>query len=157
MSIIKKIILILLTLNLASCTLNKVDKVHGVSNLKNKIKLFKINETNKNDILNILGPTIVKDNKLNRWTYFEVRETVTKYGKRDIYINDYVEVYFNKYGLLKNIEVYDLESSNKIKFSNDKTATLGVKDTFTKNLFSSTRKRLENAKKRLEKDLEENY
>ena len=82
---------------------------------------------------------------------------MTKYGKRDIYENNYVEIYFNKYGLAKEVEVYDLSNLNKVKFSKDTTVTLGVKNTFTKNLLSSTRKRLENAKKRLEKDLEENY
>ncbi len=142
---------------MVACTLNKVDKVHGVSNLKNKIQLIKVNTTNKNDVIQILGPSLLKDEKENRWTYFEVRETVAKYGKRDIYENNYVEIYFNKYGLAKKVEAYDLNNLNKVKFSKDTTVTLGVKNTFTKNLFSSTRKRLENAKKRLEKDLEENY
>lgn len=131
--------------------------MHGVSNLKNKIQLIKVNTTNKNDVIQILGPSLLKDEKENRWTYFEVRETVAKYGKRDIYENNYVEIYFNKYGLAKKVEAYDLNNLNKVKFSKDTTVTLGVKNTFTKNLFSSTRKRLENAKKRLEKDLEENY
>ena len=131
--------------------------MHGVSNLKNKIQLIKVNKTNKNDVVQILGPSQLKDEKENRWTYFEVRETMAKYGKRDIYENNYVEIYFNKYGLAKKVEVYDLSNLNKVKFSKDTTVTLGVKNTFTKNLFSSTRKRLENAKKRLEKDLEENY
>jgi len=95
-----------------------------------------------------LGPVPIKNEEENRWTYFEVRETKTKYGKRDIYINDYTEIYFDKYGLVNKIEFYDLTNMNNIKFAKDKTKSLGVKDTFSKNLLSSTRKRMENARKK---------
>jgi outer membrane protein assembly factor BamE (lipoprotein component of BamABCDE complex) len=125
--------------------------VHGVSNLKNKIKLIKINETNKNDITKILGPVPIENKEEKRWTYFEVRETKTKYGKRDIYVNDYVEIFFNNYGIADKIEFYDLSNMKNIKFAKEKTKSLGVKDTFSKNLLSSTRKRMENARKKFEK------
>ena len=65
-------------------------------------------------------------------------------------VNDYAEIFFNKYGIASKIEFYDLSKMNKIKFTEDKTQTLGVKDTFTKNLLNSTRKRLENARKKFE-------
>ena len=125
--------------------------MHGISNLKNKIKLIKINETNKNDILKIMGPAPIKTKEDKRWTYFEVRETKTKYGKRDIYLNDYVEIFFNNYGITKKIDFYDLEKMKNIKFTKEKTKTLGVKDTFSKNLLNSTRKRMENARKKFNK------
>lgn len=125
--------------------------MHGISNLKNKIKLIKINETNKNDITKILGPVPIENKEEKRWTYFEVRETKTKYGKRDIYVNDYVEIFFNNYGIANKIEFYDLSNMKNIKFAKEKTKSLGVKDTFSKNLLSSTRKRMENARKKFEK------
>tara|TARA_B100000989_G_scaffold45786_3_gene29360 strand:- start:6624 stop:7085 length:462 start_codon:yes stop_codon:yes gene_type:complete len=149
MFIINKVIILILTLILASCTLNKIDNVHGVSNLKNKLQLFTINKSNKNDINKILGPVPIKSKEEKRWTYFEVRETKTKYGKKNIYLNDYVEIYFNNYGIIKKIEFYDLNKMNKIVFTKDITKSLGVKDTFSKNLLSSTRKRMENARKKL--------
>ena len=151
MSILKKLSILFFTLFFASCTLNKIDNVHGVSNLKNKIKLIKINETNKNDIFKIMGPAPIKNKDDKRWTYFEVRETKTKFGVRDIYLNDYVEIFFNNYGITKKIDFYDLEKMKNIKFTEEKTKTLGVKDTFSKNLLSSTRKRMENARKNLNK------
>jgi len=40
----KKLIYIILALIVSSCTLNKIDLVHGVSNLKNKSKLIILNE-----------------------------------------------------------------------------------------------------------------
>ena len=136
---------------MTSCTLNKVDNVHGVSNLKNKISLIKNNKSNKNDIVQIFGPMPVIDKKDNRWAYFEVRETKTKYGKKNVYVNDYIEIYFDKYGVVKKFEFYNLKNMNDIKFAKEKTRSLGVKDTFTKNLLSSTRQRMENARKKFQK------
>ena len=46
----------------------------------------------------------VIDKKDNRWAYFEVRETKTKYGKKNVYVNDYIEIYFDKYGIVKKFE-----------------------------------------------------
>tara|TARA_A100001015_G_scaffold32404_1_gene35950 strand:- start:189 stop:650 length:462 start_codon:yes stop_codon:yes gene_type:complete len=151
MSIYKKILIFFLALIMTSCTLNKVDNVHGVSNLKNKISLIKNNKTNKNDIIQIFGPMPVIDKKDNRWAYFEVRETKTKYGKKNIYVNDYIEIYFDKYGIVKKFEFFNLNNMKDIKFAKDKTKSLGVKDTFSKNLLSSTRKRMENARKKFQK------
>ncbi len=151
MFIFKKIFIFLLALIITSCTLNKVDNVHGVSNLKNKISLIKINKTNKNDIIRVLGPLPVIDKKDNRWAYFEVRETKTKYGKKDVYVNDYVEIYFDKYGVVKKFEFFNLNNMNDIKFAKEKTRSLGVKDTFTKNLLSSTRQRMKNAREKFQK------
>jgi len=151
MSIYKKISIFFLALIITSCTLNKVDNVHGVSNLKNKISLIKNNKTNKNDIIQIFGPMPVIDKKDNRWAYFEVRETKTKYGKKDVYVNDYIEIYFDKYGVVKKFEFFNLNNMKDIKFAKEKTKSLGVKDTFTKNLLSSTRQRMENARKKFQK------
>ena len=144
-----------LALLINSCALNKVDNVHGVSNLKNKVSLIKNNKSNKNDIIRILGPMPVIDKKDNRWAYFEVRETKTKYGKKNVYVNDYIEIYFDKYGIVKKFEFFNLSNMNDIKFAKERTRSLGVKDTFTKNLLSSTRQRMEmhvkNSKKKTSK------
>ena len=151
MSIFKKSLIVFLALIMTSCTLNKVDNVHGVSNLKNKISLIKNNKSNKNDIIQIFGPMPVIDKKDNRWAYFEVRETKTKYGKKNIYVNDYIEIYFDRYGIVKEFKFFNLNNMNDIKFAKEETRTLGVKDTFTKNLLSSTRQRMENARKKYQK------
>jgi len=138
--------IVILTISLASCTFNKIDNVHGVPNLKNKSKLLKINQSNKNDIVTLLGPAPLKNDDEKKWTYFEVRETKSRYGKEIIYVNDYIEFYFNKYGVINKMEQYDLKSMNKVTFTKEITKSMGVKDTFSKNLFSSTRKRMENLK-----------
>ena len=55
----KKILLLLLVL-LASCSLNKVVQHHGVHNLEKKQAKLKINYTNKNDIIKLIGPPSTK-------------------------------------------------------------------------------------------------
>ena len=151
MSILKKLSILFITLFFGSCTLNKIDNVHGISNLKNKIKLIKINKTNKNDVRKLLGPVHIENKEDKRWAYFEVRETKTKYGKKNIYVNDYAEIFFDNKGVSKKIEFYDLKSMQRIEFSKNKTKSLAIKDTFSKNLLTSTRKRMENARKKYSK------
>ena len=48
-------LLILTLLFLASCSLNKVVQHHGVHNLEKKQTKLKVNFTNKNDIIKIIG------------------------------------------------------------------------------------------------------
>ena len=72
-------------------------------------------------------------------------------AKKNVYVNDYVEIYFNQRGIVKNIEFFTLKDMNDVKFVKEKTRSLGVKDTFSKNLLSSTRKRMENARKKYQK------
>ena len=151
MFIKKKINIFLLSFLLVSCTLNKIDKVHGVPNLENKIKLIKIDSNNKNDVQKILGPVPLVDKDQNRWTYFEVRETKTKYGKKKIYVNDYIEIYFSKYGIVRKMDFYNLDSMKNIKFTKDKTKTYAIQETLSKSLLTSTRKRMENARKKFNK------
>ena len=55
-----KKILILSIILLASCTINKVVQHHGVHNLEKKQAKLKLNETNKNDIIRLIGPPSTK-------------------------------------------------------------------------------------------------
>ena len=150
MLFIKYLLVFFLTLFFQSCTLKKIDNVHGISNLKEKISLVKIKKSNKNDIIRAIGPLFINQQSDNKWTYFEVRETRTKYGKKKIYTNNYVEIFFNKYGIVNKIDFYNLSSMNKITFTKDKTQTIAKRDTISENLLSSTRKRMENAKKKFD-------
>ena len=150
MFIIKKYIIFIFFLNLFAFNLNKIDIVHGINNLDKKKNLILINQTNKNDVINILGPVLINNKEERRWTYFEVRETKSKLGKRDIYVNNYLEIYFDKYGIVKKKDFFDLNSMKKISFSKDKIQSLGKKDTLSENLLNSTRKRLESARKKFD-------
>ena len=83
-----KIILIILTIFLSSCKLNKIVNHHGVHNLELKSKKLLINETNINDINKILGPpssTSYFDNDI--FIYLERKTSnskLLKLGKRKL-------------------------------------------------------------------------
>ena len=68
--------------------------------------------------------------------------------------NDYAEIFFDKYGLIKKVDFYDLNSMKKVQFSKSKTKSLAIEDTFSKSILNSTRKRMENARKKFDKYLQ---
>jgi len=52
----KLIFIIVISILIQNCSLNKVVKRHGVQNLEKKSKKIVLNQTNKNDIFELLGP-----------------------------------------------------------------------------------------------------
>lgn len=149
MSIFLKIILTFIIIFLQSCSLEKIDNVHGITNLQVKTKNIKLNSSNKNDVKNILGPAPITSENDKIWSYFEVRETRNKIGQKKIYKNDYVELLFNKYGVVEIINFYDLSNMKKIKYSENVTETMAIKNTILEGLLNSTRKRLKDLKNRM--------
>ena len=75
-----------------NCSFKKVVNHHGVSFLEKKQKNLIINETNKNEIINLLGNPSTKS-KFNNdvWIYIERKQTQSRLknlGKMKIYKND---------------------------------------------------------------------
>ena len=111
-----------------------MQKHHGVPYLEKKQKSLIIGETNTNEIKKKLGPpsTISKfDNDI--WIYIERIQTqsnIKKLGNMYIVKNDILVLEIDKYGLLKNKILYNIDDINNIKISKD---TTGVK--FKKNKF----------------------
>ena len=87
-----KILLIILTLFLSNCKLNKIVKHHGIHNLESKSKELIINQTNINDIKNILGPPSSKSYFNNDVLIYLERKTsnskLLKLGKRKLIANN---------------------------------------------------------------------
>ena len=86
---IKILLLILVFLN--GCSFNKVIQHHGVHNLEKKQTKLKINYTNKNDIIKLIGPPSTKstfDNDV--YIYIEKKTSsskLTKLGKKVLLAN----------------------------------------------------------------------
>ena len=67
------IFLFLFTLN---CSSNKVSNNHGFISLQTKFEKITVNKTNKNDILNIIGPpSSVSSFDNNKWFYIQRMKT----------------------------------------------------------------------------------
>ena len=77
---------------LASCSLNKVVQHHGVHNLEKKQAKLKINYTNKNDIIKLIGPPSSKSTFDNDVYIYIERKTssskLTKLGRKKLIKND---------------------------------------------------------------------
>ena len=142
----KILYIILFSLIVTNCTLNKVVKKHGVRNLEEKQKDLFINITNKNDIQLILGPPSTKstfDNDI--WIFLEreiSNEKLIKFSKEKIIVNNVLIVEIDNRGLLVDKIFYDINDINKIDFSSLKTEKKYKKDTFIYDFLSSMRQKI---------------
>ena len=77
-----KYILIIIFIIISSCSTNKVIKSHGNNLIITSNDKLIINKTNKNDILNILGPPSSKSSfNENIWIYIETKKKKYIYFK----------------------------------------------------------------------------
>jgi len=143
----KKIYLIILSLLfISNCSLNKVIKHHGVHYLDIKEKQLVINQTNKNDILKILGPPSTKgmfDN--NVYIYIERKTSsskLRKLGKKKLLINNVLIVEIDNKGILVSKEFLNKEKINKINFSESTTDKNYSKRSFVYGFLSSMRQKI---------------
>jgi len=150
----KKILLLSIFL-LSSCTLNKVVQHHGVHNLEFKQEKLKINKTNKNDIIEIIGPPSTKstfDNDL--YIYIERKTSgskLIKMGKKKIIKNDVLVLEIDKKGILVAKKFYNKNDMNEIVFDEDITGVNYSKRSFIYNFLTSLRQKIEDplGKKRI--------
>ena len=144
---LKKILyIILLTLIVSNCSLKPVIKHHGVPFLEKKQEKLVINESNVNDIRNILGNPSTKskfDNDL--WIYIERKHTqseLKKLGKVKIYKNDVLVLEINQYGILKKKEFYNKDDMENIKIVEKTTETDFQRNSFIYSFMSSMRQKI---------------
>ena len=143
----KNIILLLsIFLTIANCSLQKPIKHHGVHKLELKTKKLIINESNKNDIIKVLGPASVESVFSNEILFFierkEAAGSILKLGDKKIITNDVLIIEINKYGLLEKKTFYNMAKMKKIKISKNKTEVNYQKDTFIYDFLSSMRQKI---------------
>ena len=141
-----RIILLILFVFITNCKLNKVVDNHGVHFLAKKQDKLVVNETNKNDIINLLGPPSTKS-KFNNdlWIYIErkkTRSTLLKFGKKKIYKNNVLLLELDKRGMLAKKDFYSLKDMNKLIFLDDITEISYSKRSFVYDFLSSMRQKI---------------
>ena len=150
-----KKILLLSLIFLASCTLNKVVKHHGVHNLEQKQTKLKINQTNKNDIINLIGPPSTKSTFDNDVYIYIERKTsgskLVKLGKKKLIKNDVLVLEIDSKGILLAKNFYNKDEMNNIRFDDDVTSINYSKKSFIYNFLSSVRQKIDDplGKKRI--------
>ena len=114
--------------------------------MEKKQKNLKITTSNKNDIVELLGPPSTKsefDNDL--WIYIERKNTkssVLKLGKKKVLVNNVLVLEIDSKGLLVKKEFYDMNDMNQLKFSKDETTVSYQKDSFVYNFLASMRQKI---------------
>ena len=136
-----KILLIILTLFLSNCKLNKVVNHHGIHNLELKSKDLLVNKTNVNDINKILGPpssTSYFDNDV--FMYLERKTSnskLLKLGKRKLLVSNVLLLEIDKRGMLINKEFLNMNDLNKLKISQKETGISTRKQSFISEALSN--------------------
>ena len=128
---------------------------HGVNNLEKKQAKLKINISNKNNIINLIGPPSTKstfDNEI--YIYIEKKTSsskLRKLGKRDLLKNDVLILEIDNKGILLSKKFYNKEDMNKIKFDEKITGINYSKKSFIYNFLSSVRQKIDDplGKKRI--------
>ena len=133
-----------------SCSVKQIDKYHGVAFLEKKQKELSINQSNKNDIIKILGApstkSILED---DLWIYIENRKSkssLIKLGKEIVLTSNILVLEIDKKGILKNKRFYNIDDQNKINFNDDKTK-MSDKDSFIFSVMSSLRHKIDSPKR----------
>jgi len=151
----KIIFITFLILLLNNCTLNKVILHHGVHNLEKKQTKLKLNLTNKNDIIALIGPpSTMSSFETDVFIYIEKKTSssrVTRLGKKNLLINNVLVLEIDKKGMLVNKKFYDKEDMQNIKFDKKITQVNYSKKSFIYNFLSSLRQKIDDplGKKRI--------
>ena len=147
-----KYFIILIFFFTLSCSLNKVKNSHGVLALEKKYSKIIINKSNTNDIENIFGPPSTKSTfNENIWIYIErkkVNTSIFKLGNQKTEKHYVAVLEINSRGILKKKEIFDLDSMNKYKFSENKTSVSHRKDSYLYGVLTSLREKINAPTKR---------
>ena len=128
---------------ISNCSFNLVDDHHGVFFLEKKQKKIKVNESNTNDILSILGEPSTKSTfDEDVWIYIERKITNSHFfGKRDLIVNNVMVLDIDDNGILSKKEFYDIKDMKKIDFDSNRTESITIRN-FIYNFLSSLRQRV---------------
>ena len=143
----KKIYLLIIFILISNCSLKKVVKHHGVHNLEKKQTKLKVNQSNRNDIINLIGPPSTKSTFDNDLYIYIERKTSTsklrKLGKKVLLENNVLILDIDSRGILIAKQFYNKEDMNKILFDKNLTIANHSKRSFIYNFFYTLRQRID--------------
>jgi len=141
-----KLFFIIAFIFILSCSTNKVKNNHGVLSLNNKFNKIVVENSNSNDILNLLGPPSTKSSfDTNIWIYIERKKTnqsIFKLGKQKIEKNNVLVLELDNKGILAKKKLYNLDDMNDYKFVEKATQKDFSKNSFVYGVFSSLRDKI---------------
>ena len=142
----KILYIIILSFIVSNCTLNKVNKHHGVPNLEKKQASLIVNKTNKNDIKKLLGiPSTTSKFDNDIWIYIERTQSqsgLKKFGKMEISKNDVLVLEIDEYGILRKKDFYNKDDMKDIKIVEASTEAGFQRNSFIYDFMSSMRQKI---------------
>ena len=142
----KFLIILSISLFIQNCSLNKVVKRHGVQNLEKKSKKIVLNQSNKNDIFELLGPPSTYSLGSAQTLIYIERSTssskLTKLGGKKLLKNNVLIIELDAKGLAKKKDFLDKDDMKKISFSKRKTEETFTDKDFVYDFLSSVRKKI---------------
>ena len=143
---IKFFIITILLISISNCSLKKVEKHHGVYNLKKKSDKLELFQSNTNDTIKKLGVPSTKstfDNDV--WIYMERKFTSSELktlGRNKLLLNNVLVLEFDNKGLLVEKKLLSIDEMNNIDISADETTVLNKKKNFVDSFLTSIRKKI---------------
>ncbi len=122
-------------------------KHHGVPFLDKKQQKLTLNNSNKNDVIKLLGPPSTKstfDNDI--WVYIERKTTnsttLLKLGKKKVLVNNVLIIELNSQGMLVKKDFFNKDNMEELKFSKNVTEINYSKRSFVYDFLSSLRQKV---------------
>ena len=141
-----KFIIIIIFLFTVNCSGNKVSNFHGSKQLETKFNIIKVNKTNKNDLVKLIGPpSSISDFDNNKWFYIErlkTNQSLIKLGNQKIEKNNVLIVQLDNFGIVREKKLLDLENMKDIKYLNTTTEKDFKNESILYNIFSSLREKI---------------
>ena len=152
----KTFLILLIFIVTTNCGFKKRIDHHGVHLLKKKSDMIKISETNKNDIIKILGPPSVKSTFNNDLYFYIERKTTTdkliKLGKKKFLENNVLVLEIDDRGILFKKQFFDLNKMKKLTVVSKETTVDYQKQSFIYDFLSSMRQKVNDPLGKRKKD-----
>ena len=150
MSFIKKfhnnLLYLLVFIILISCKLQEPLKTHGIIFLENRSKNLVLNESNKNDVIKIMGRPHIKEDEIDdSWIYLERILSKGKYHKLGRHIlkeNNILVLHFDRYGVLNKKKFLNKEDIKKLEFSEKITENELSEKSFVQKFLQSVKQKM---------------
>ena len=131
---------------LTNCQFKESTNTHGILYLENRANKLVIKESNKNDVVSIIGHPHTKSiNNENEWIYIERVLTKGEYhklGQNILKSNNVLYLVFDKYGVLQNKKLFKKDDLKQIEFSKKETTNDLTEKSFIEGLFSSLKAKM---------------
>ena len=143
---LKNLVFISLVFILSSCQFKEPIKGHGINFLENRSKRIVLNETNKNDVISVLGiPHTKSIDDDNLWFYFDRKISggnLINFNDMKLLENNVLIIKFDKLGIVQKKEFFSKDDMKKISYTEMQTDNPVSQQSFVSKFLQSVRQKM---------------